>query len=429
MIAYLTECLRQCRLSALPPDRLRQWQEQRLRAIVRHAYERVPLYRDLYDRAGIRPGDIRRIDDLPRLPIVDKLSYRRAPPESRQAAGLPQRGLHQARTSGTQGIPLRIVLDALFYAQRNAVILRAKAGLGLYPWNRTLYVGPYREQRIKWYRQIFYKICHLHNAAGMLRMHRPHILAGFVTPLSVLARDIETGRIPAPDCKALLVWGEVLSDASRDYLQKRYRAPVYQVYACHEFGFMAISCRAHPGILHLVNPGLLIEAQVDGRPAAPHEFGELVVTSLHSHAQPFIRYRLGDLVRIEPGPCACGRPGPVIREIAGRQDDILHDRQGRPITNWLIHWGSFLYRENDVVIQYRITERALGSYRIELVTESEPDEKLRDGVIALFHKLFDAVEVDVIFTDRIEPDANGKLRRVISHVSKTAGAEQILHEA
>ena len=64
---------------ARDPARLRRYQERRLRALVRHAYGRVPLYRRRFDAAGLRPESIRSLDDLGRIPILSKRELREAP--------------------------------------------------------------------------------------------------------------------------------------------------------------------------------------------------------------------------------------------------------------------------------------------------------------------------------------------------------------
>ena len=66
MSAYLAES------EWFEPERLREHQEERLRIVIRHAYATVPYYRDLMDDAGLRPDDIRSLDDLPRLPILPR---------------------------------------------------------------------------------------------------------------------------------------------------------------------------------------------------------------------------------------------------------------------------------------------------------------------------------------------------------------------
>lgn len=65
-----------------------------------------------------------------------------------------------------------------------------------------------------------------------------------------------------------------------------------------------------------------------GRRVADGESGEIVVTDLLNHAQPLIRYRLGDVGVLDPDPCPCGRPFPVLKSILGRSNDVLRTPAG-----------------------------------------------------------------------------------------------------
>src|SRR5947207_15190900 len=60
------------RTQYLPPDRLRALQLRRLRALLLHAYDRCPFYRDRFDGRGLRPEDVRTLDDLALLPPLEK---------------------------------------------------------------------------------------------------------------------------------------------------------------------------------------------------------------------------------------------------------------------------------------------------------------------------------------------------------------------
>ena len=80
-----------------------------------------------------------------------------------------------------------------------------------------------------------------------------------------------------------------------------------------EFSGIAYECEAHVGH-HVVGEGYIVEVLKDGRPAAPGEIGEVVVTDLNNYCLPFIRYRIGDLAEaLDPNEtCACGRGLPRI---------------------------------------------------------------------------------------------------------------------
>lgn len=92
----------------LSPERLLDLQCRRLAAIVRHAYEHVPYYRHLFDRAGLSPRDIRSPDDLRAVPITTKAALREHPKQALVTPHKDGRNYISVTTSGTTGMPFQI---------------------------------------------------------------------------------------------------------------------------------------------------------------------------------------------------------------------------------------------------------------------------------------------------------------------------------
>ena len=90
--------------NCLSAEKLRKWQDERLRATVLHAFHNVPLYRERFQACGIDPESIFGIEDLPRLPFLFKSDYREQSPYGLFATPLEQVvRLHSS--SGTTGMP------------------------------------------------------------------------------------------------------------------------------------------------------------------------------------------------------------------------------------------------------------------------------------------------------------------------------------
>ena len=86
--------------------RLEALQSRRLRAIVAHAHATVPLYRERFDAAGIRPADVRSLADLARLPVLIRAELEAADPARKISSIYSPLGLMETRTSGSSGRPL-----------------------------------------------------------------------------------------------------------------------------------------------------------------------------------------------------------------------------------------------------------------------------------------------------------------------------------
>ena len=86
----------------MPPEELRELQERKLRRVVRHAYERVPFYRERFRHAGIHPEDIRTLEDLRCIPVTTKRDLQLAGPERTLAEGVDPSACTLLRKSGKQ---------------------------------------------------------------------------------------------------------------------------------------------------------------------------------------------------------------------------------------------------------------------------------------------------------------------------------------
>ncbi|HEY7355465.1 MAG TPA: F390 synthetase-related protein [Ktedonobacterales bacterium] len=158
----------------------------------------------------------------------------------------------------------------------------------------------------------------LADAIAALNDFQPHIIVGPPSLLGYLAEARGRGFLRALPERLISV-AEVLEPQDRDQLAVAFDAPVHQIYQCTE-GLLAVSCAA--GSLHLQEDIVAMQfeplAGDDGERVTP------ILTDLWRRTQPIIRYRLNDVLQLDPQPCRCGSSFRVIRAIEGRCDDICH---------------------------------------------------------------------------------------------------------
>jgi phenylacetate-coenzyme A ligase PaaK-like adenylate-forming protein len=154
-----------------------------------------------------------------------------------------------------------------------------------------------------------------------LQRWQPTTLATYPTAALMLAEEAAAGRLRLA-LRQVLTGGENLSDAMRGTVARRFGCPVHGSYGASEFLALASECDHRR--LHLNNDWAILEpVDEQGRNLPDGETGySTLLTNLANHVQPLIRYDLGDRVRIETEPCACGSSLPVI-EVQGRVDDAL----------------------------------------------------------------------------------------------------------
>jgi phenylacetate-CoA ligase len=305
-----------------PAERVRRYQLDRLRETVARA-ACAPYYRPRL--AGVR---VESLDDLRRLPVTSKENARAASPFGLLAVA-PDQLAQYHESYGTTGPPTSSWLtwqDCLNYAtQINQGAVDLRAG------DRVLVRFPYaisvpahsvtQAARMRCACVIPVSsrtaISPYPRVIDLLRKLQATVVGCLPTEALWLAETARArGLDPAkdfPSLRALLVAGEMLSDARKARVAAAWNARVFNLYGCTEAGNIAADCDA--GRLHLCWDHFLLEV-LDERtwdPVPPGEPGIAVLTTLTRDAMPLLRFVLGDHVRLlTEVRCPCGRTAPVL---------------------------------------------------------------------------------------------------------------------
>jgi phenylacetate-CoA ligase len=170
----------------------------------------------------------------------------------------------------------------------------------------------------------------------------------------------------------------------------------------------------------LTSESVIVEVlDPQGRPAAPGETGEAVMTGLCSQAQPFIRYRTGDQVRYSAEPSRGGQGLHVLGEVAGRSTDFIVRADGT-----VMHALAIIYvlRAVPGVAEFKCIQHSVNQMEVLVVPGSAWEESMAGGIVrGVKARLGEAVQVEVKPVERIAAEASGKYRYVVSHVPLPKG--------
>ncbi|TYK52496.1 hypothetical protein [Actinomadura decatromicini] len=253
----------------------------------------------------------------------------------------------------------------------------------------------------------------LGRAADELRAHAPAWLEADATPLAFLLRRLAaTGRREAPPVGAIvLTYTPATRVARRRIAEHCGTAVVAEAVTMSEFGWLAVECPL--GLTHLNNRSYFVEPLVDGgRPAAPGELAELVVTSVGDRLSPHIRYRTGDLCRVWDDPCACGSDLPLCR-FEGRSGTLL-TVPGRPapIGAWDVDRAVGDCPELDA---YQVGQHREDEVRVEYVPNVKDTRALEDGLVERLRALLGGrVRLTASAVRYLPAGPDGRLRPCVS---------------
>jgi phenylacetate-CoA ligase len=352
-----------------PAEQLRALQLLKLRRLAAHAFQQSPFYRRLWSEAGVLPEDIRSLDDLRRLPVVDKGTLRAAFPDQVLARNVDPAELVPYTSSGSTGEPFRFTMTRREKGMRWAVMFRCWAWAGLRQGVRyvnlmgehahgSLQGGARQtwEQRLTQMLHIPAFAVHdqrLDDVIDTVVRFRPRLLRSYPATAHRLALALAERGIDLP-LRAVLTTGEVLHPFQRAAIEAQFRCQVYDAYGGDGMD-VAFQCGHSPGY-HINAEAVLVEVLDDaGHPAPAGQEGQIVLTNLNNLAMPFVRYAIGDLGSLRAEPCPCGRGLPLLDHVAGRSSDQLVLPGGRALLMWFF---TTLFRQTPGIDAFQVRQTA-----------------------------------------------------------------------
>ncbi|MFA5843544.1 MAG: phenylacetate--CoA ligase [Coriobacteriia bacterium] len=318
-------------------ERLRELQERRLRSTVAWVHERVPYYRDTLDAAGVRPKDVRSLDDLRRLPFTDKTALRDTYPFGLFAVDLEQ-VVRIHSSSGTTGKPIVVGYTRGDIATWTECTARVASAAGITERDRVQVAFLYGMFTGGW--GMHYGLERIGatvipagsgNTERHLMMMQDFGTTGLVCTPSYALYMAEVGESAGVDFEKLplrvgLFGGEPTNEQTRREIESRLHVVATDNYGLSEVMGPGVSgeCEAQDG-LHINEDHFLWEVvdPVTGDPVEPGTEGELVITTVTKEAFPVLRYRTHDLTTVDTEPCSCGRTLARMRPVRKRTDDML----------------------------------------------------------------------------------------------------------
>ena len=324
-------------IETMPREDMIRLQNEKLVKQVHHVYENVPYYRDLMDKKGVKPEDIRSIDDLHKLPFLSKADLREAYPYGLLATPLSE-CVRIHSTSGTTG--KRVVA---FYTQHDVDlwedccaraivaaggdendVCQVAYGYGLFTGGAGLHGGSHKvgcltlpmssgntERQIQFMRDL----------GATILCCTPSYAAYIGETLHEMGLTPDDIKL-----KAGIFGAEPWTEEMRRTIEKSLGIKAYDIFGLTESSGpgVAFECSEQSG-MH-INEDHFIPEIIDpetGEVLPEGTVGELVFTSLDKEAFPLLRYRTRDLCVLSRKKCSCGRTFIKMAKPMGRSDDMM----------------------------------------------------------------------------------------------------------
>jgi phenylacetate-CoA ligase len=413
-------------------QKLRDYQERRLRAVVRYAYQNVLFYHNHFRRAGLLPDVIKTLEDLNRIPIVRKEDVKLHNPPELVSKEFDSRKLKVIRTSGSTGQPFKTFINRKEDDWRKAIYMRANISCGQKPRDRwVILTSPHHfsdtsliQRRLRLFGQNCVSVfASLEEQIEFVSGSRPDVLDGYSGSLLLLAKGVQQRGVRTIRPRIIFGTADLIDTPSQRFIERVFEAPFYDQFGCAELDRTAWQCPEKLGYHMDVDSVITQFVDEGGNEVSSGENGEIVYTSLFNYAQPLIRYGVKDVGKPLDDSCPCCRKLPLMKVVEGRTDSFLVFPNGEllsPMGFWSI---MRLFGYADHIDQFQVVQkqRDLVEILVKKADDKLSDSVLRDKLIGHIRKCVgpensSSSSFHVSFVDRIPLSRSGKLQSVIGFV-------------
>ena len=414
----------------LSPAELHHAGLRQLQAVLEVAFENIPWWKQALQRIDFQSGCAVTFEDLRRLPLLSRTDIQNL------GDALLNRNLKnahgpvvQGHTSGSTGTPVTFYQTSVTQHFWRALLLRDHF------WHKRDFSGKLAAirsnvddgNRIGWGAATDVVVAtgpcsdlniraSVNDQLAWLEREEPDYLITHPSNLKALAQRAIELDLQLPRLKQLRTFGEILSQDTRSLCKRAWGVGIADTYSSEEAGYIALQCEL--GSYHVQAESLLVEIlDENGEACAPGEIGRVVITTLHNFAMPLLRYDIGDYARVGDA-CACGRGLPVLRQILGRQRNMIRLPDGSQ------HWPSF--PENRWVgiapiRQVQVIQRKLDEILLKVVTPRPLSAAESSQLIDTFKDTLKfPYRIDIERVDSVARGKNFKFEDFLSEIEQTS---------
>ncbi len=420
------KALKRNRLKTKPE--IEEYQFNKIRELITHAYNTVPYYRESFDKAGFRPEDFKSMADMVKLPVTSKDTIRKYR-EQMISTTFPESYLKEVKSGGTTGLPVSFYLDARNSSPVEMAYLQDIWGqVGFRLFDRVVvlrgetfekegdkHVYWHKNHFMNWLSMSTYHLRHDTYPVYYKKLHqfKPKFIIAYPSIMMTLTHLLKENnqRLPA-SVQAVICSSESLFASHKKFMEKRLEIPVTTYYGLSEKCCIAKQClnsnayQFYPqyGYVELLDENNKV-VTTEGKQ------GEITATSLNNFAFPFIRYKTGDIGTLGSDCKNDDSNWFSLAQIEGRKQDYLIDKNGNRLP--FAHADEPIWFVYEKVDAYQYIQEAPGVVTLNLVKTKEFTPKDIEEINKSFYRGYKNIQLELNFVDQIERTVSGKFRYLL----------------
>ena len=401
-------------------ERKTDWILNRLRVVVRRAYEETEYYRELFDRVGFDPRADFSFEDFSQIPVLDREDVHEAG-RKLISPSVPAAQLRKDSTGGSTGVPTHVWLGPNERGWRDSGMEHFFETLGVPEGSRTAllwghHLDPkatdsFRDRyqafvsNVRWFDSMRLSPQRLEEYHQEMERFRPACIIAYASPLGYLAEYIlSRGYKPSYPTRCMITGAEKLWSRHRRMIEEAFGRPVHERYGSRDAGCLGVQ----------LDPANPLEYTLDWsytfvEPELPQEESPILITKLQADAMPMIRYRIGDIGCFPPGSKP-GHPAFTLSDVMGR----VIDRISLPDGRWIAGQEVPHLLKDYPVREFLFLQREDHSVELQIVPQKDFSEDSLRKIENVLRANLPGLPIKIEFKESVVRTKSNKWRPVIS---------------
>lgn len=396
-------------------DKITEFQEERLQNLIRHAFENVPFYHDLFHDHHLMPSDIKTIKDLCKIPVISKDDLRKFSPEYYLARNIHGSKRIRLNSSGSTGEPFTFYTTPEAFSMNYACAIRGWYWMGyrlgdtfskLSQNPRSAFTKKLQDF-ITRNHYIFIRdltTLHLKNVIDVLNHTQPEYIRCYPDPLIFLSSLINQGHPFQYAPRAINTTGNILTPDTRKKIEIAFNAPVFDSYSCEG----SAQFFEGPERYSYFSSMEYAVTEVIDRKNDPTNFGRHITTDLWNYAMPFIRYDTQDIIEKSDKQIASGINLNRYSHIHGRDSDILVTPSGKFL---IVHTFTIFFEYFKEISKFQVNQYKPDRIRVLLVVNNSFNKNTENAILSGLSDLIGNdvnVEIEKVYEIPLLPSGKRK---------------------
>ena len=411
-----------------PAAKLRDYQWQRLKSLLRYSYENCPYYKDIFRERDLTPESFNDFNDIQKLPLLTKdIIFEQG--DRLLSSDMDAKDMMKFPTGGTTGQQAFMHRDQDSFNRKLAIEWRHEAWMGKRPCNKMAYFWPahidiHHEDSLKSklknrliLRQMIFNAGSINRDIALrfynkLKRFKPGFLKVFPASFYIFAEFLEVSKLKPLAFKGIMSCGEPLYDFQRQKFESLFACPVFDMYGAREAGNTSSECSAHKG-MHIASEIAYVEFLSNGKQVDYGQEGEIVITDLTNYCMPLIRYRIDDFGIPLKDPCSCGRSLPLMGAVVGRLSDDFWGPGGTKHNGTMLAYHLTVVEEGIAIGQVQFIQKSLSTFLVRVTRKPEPTSATFEYLARRMKDILgDSIDISFEVVDQIPREKSGKIRYV-----------------